>query len=100
MKFYSEILKKTFDTEKDCLNAEKEHNEKLAAEEKAKKELAEKRKERAKEVEDAYKAVQEAQKRYAKLRTQFVNDYGSFHITFTSKDDDWNSIFEEWFKIF
>ena len=48
--FYSEDLDKTFETEEECLNAEKEHEEKLALE-KAKK--AE-RKERADEVEKAF----------------------------------------------
>lgn len=100
MKYYSEILRKAFDTEKECLKAEKEHTEKLEQAEKQKKELAEKRKARAKEVEDAYKAVQEAQKTYSELKKRFVNDYGSFHMTFTSKDDDWNTLLEEWFKIF
>ena len=71
MKYYSEILKKTYDSEKDCLKAETEYNEKLEAEEKRKKELTEKRKDRAKEVEDAYKAVQDAQKHYIELRNQF-----------------------------
>lgn len=100
MKYYSEVLKKTFDTEKDCLAAEKDYNEKLEAAEKQKKELAEKRKERAKEVEEAYKEVQKAQKHYAELRTKFVKDYGSFHMTITSKDNDWDTIFNEWFNIF
>lgn len=83
MKYYSELLKKTYDSEKDCLKAETEYNEKLEAEEKHKKELTEKRKERAKEVEDAYKAVQEARDRYNELLTNFCKDYGSFHCTFT-----------------
>lgn len=100
MRYYSDSLKKFFETEKECLKAEKDQAEKLELAEKQKKELAEQRKARAKEVEDAYKAVQEAQKKYSELRTRFVRDYGSFHMTFTSKDDDWNSIFEEWFKIF
>ena len=100
MKYYSEVLRKTYDSEKECLEAEEKYNEKLQAEEKKKKELTEKRKERAKEVEDAYKAVQEAQKKYTELRNQFVRDYGSFHMTFTSKDSDWDSLFDELFKIF
>lgn len=100
MKYYSELLKKTYDSEKDCLKAEKEYNEKLEAEEKRKKELTENRKARAKEVEEAYKAVCEAQKHYNELRNQFVRDYGSFHMTFSSDDDNWNTLFEDWFKIF
>lgn len=100
MKYYSDVLKKFYNSEADCLEAEKSHKAKLEEEEKHQKELNEKRKTRAKEVEDAYKTMQEAQKRYAELRTQFVKDFGSYHMTYTSKDDDWKSIFDEWFKIF
>jgi hypothetical protein len=34
MKYYSDILKKTFDTEKACLEAEKAHTDELALAEK------------------------------------------------------------------
>ena len=39
---------------------------------------------RAKEVEDAYKAEVEAHAKYIKLRNQFVDDYGSFHMSYTT----------------
>lgn len=100
MKYFSEILKKTFDSEKECLEAEKAHNEKMELAERQKKELAEKRKERAKEVEEAYKAVKEARKHYNELVDSFCKDYGAFHMTFTSKDNDWDSLFDELFRIF
>ena len=64
MKYYSETLNKVFENEKDCLDAEKEYKEKVEEEEKRKKELADSRKIRAKEVEDAYKAIIDAQKHY------------------------------------
>lgn len=70
MKYYSETLKKIFDTPEDLKKAEKAHKEKLAVEEKKRAE----RSARAKEVEEAYKA-------YKKLLDDFVKDYGSFHMT-------------------
>lgn len=99
MKYYSEVLKKTFDSEKDCLEAEKTYNKKVEAEEKRKKELTENRKARAKEVEEAYKAVCEAREHYNKLLTDFCRDYGSFHYTFSSKEPAASLItdFLDWF---
>jgi hypothetical protein len=99
MKYYSETLNKVFENEKDCLNAEKEYKAKVEAEEKRKKELADSRKARAKEVEDAYKAVIDAQKHYNELKNKFVDDFGSFHMTF-STTDDFHSLFSDLFRIF
>ena len=99
MKYYSETLNKVFENEKDCLNAEKEYKAKVEAEEKRKKELADSRKARAKEVEDAYKAVIDAQKHYNELKNKFVEDFGSFHMTF-STTDDFHSLFSDLFRIF
>lgn len=75
MKYYSEKVKKMFDSVEDLDTAEKEFDEK------AQKELAlrEERKARAVEVEDAYK-------KYLDLRSKFVKDYGSYHMTLTEKD--------------
>ena len=87
MKYYSEILRRTYDSENDCVAAEKEYEEKVAAEKAKKEALAAERKERAKEVEDAYKAFMDAQKHYHKLRNEFVNDYGSWHMTISSQND-------------
>lgn len=60
MKFYSEKLKKLFDTEKDLVAAEK-----VVDEENAKKKLAsEQKKEEASKVEDAFKARNAARREY------------------------------------
>ena len=99
MKYYSETLNKVFENEKDCLNAEKEYKAKVEAEEKRKKELVDSRKARAKEVEDAYKAVIDTQKHYNGLKNKFVDDFGSFHMTF-STTDDFHSLFSDLFRIF
>lgn len=100
MKYYSETLNKVFENEKDCLNAEKEYKAKVEAEEKRKKDLADFRRVlRAKEVEDAYKAVIDAQKHCNELKNRFVDDFGSFHMTF-STTDDFHSLFSDLFRIF
>ena len=99
MKYYSETLNKVFENEKDCLDAEEEYKAKVEEEEKRKKELADSRKVRAKEVEDAYKAIIDAQKHYNELKNKFVEDFGSFHMTF-STTDDFHSLFSDLFRIF
>lgn len=86
MKYYSEVLKKTFDSETECLDAEKKHQLEVEEAEKKKAEITKVRKERAKEVESAFKAVKEAQKKYNKLLSNFVKDYGAFHMTLATED--------------
>lgn len=73
--YKSEVLNKEFETEEECLTAEKKYEEEHA------KELAEKeeRATRAREVNDAYK-------KYLELRAKFVEDYKNYHITLTSDD--------------
>ena len=86
MKYYSETLKKLYDTEKDLVQAEGEAKkaelEKLRKEREAK----EARATRAKEVEEAIKAADAARVKANQLLSDFTRDYGSFHMSYTSKD--------------
>ena len=84
MKFYSDITKKLYDTS-EALKKDEEAFTNTEAEKKAEeaKKSAE-RAVRAKEVEDAYKAEVEAHAKYIKLSNQFVDDYGSFHMSYTT----------------
>jgi hypothetical protein len=111
MKIYSEKTNKEYATVEDCLAAEKEYDdaiaEKKAKEEKAlaeakakREELAAARKERATEVEDAYKAVLEAQKVYRQKLDAFVKDYGSFHMTVKTGDGNPFDLFNGFFDHF
>lgn len=86
MKFYSEILRKVFDSATECQKAEAKYNEKLAADKAKQEALSKTRKDRAKEVEDAYHASIAAQKNYLELRDKFVRDYGSWHMTISSPE--------------
>jgi len=86
--YKSELLNKEFDTEEECLDAEKKYEDEHA------KELAlkEERAERAKEVQEAYK-------HYLELRAKFIEDYKSWHMTLTEKDlPALNTI--NWFDLF
>ena len=111
MKIYSEKTNKEYTTVEECLQAEKEFDEAVAkekaekerklAEEQAKhKALTEARKSRANEVEEAYKAVIEAQKHYHELLQAFCKDYGAFHMTLHTGEgnpfDAFNHLFDFW----
>lgn len=88
MKYYSEVVKKNFDSEQECLDAEKKYEEEHAHE----LALKEERAARAKEVQEAYK-------KYLELRAKFVEDYKSYHMTLTEKDlPALNSL--NWFDLF
>ena len=89
MKYYSEKLNKVFDTTEALESAEKDYQAKEA--EKAK--LTEVKKQRADEIKLAYKKtmdareqarkiIKEADDNYYKLRDKFVEDYGSYHMSY------------------
>ena len=100
MKYYSENTRKFYDSEQECAQAEIEYNKKLAAEKAKKEELSNARKMRANEVEEAYKAVLEAQKAYREKLNAFVKDYGSFHMTLKTGEDNPFNLFESFFDRF
>jgi Skp family chaperone for outer membrane proteins len=98
IRYYSEVLNKYFDEEKDLLNAEKEYKKvqenirKEQEEARAKmKILVDTRKERAKEVEDAFKNANQ-------LMEEFTRDYGSFHFTMTTPFTSIVGLFDEIFN--
>lgn len=94
MLYYSEKDKKFYKTEEELNEAEKAYD---ATQEEIKKKAQEK-KDRAKEVEEAYKHAQDVRKsasemikaadeEYYKLRNKFIEDYGSFHMSYSSKEN-------------
>ena len=99
MRIYSELTNKDYKTVDECLAAEKEHKDQLQKQEAEKKALTEKRAERAKEVEAAYKAAVDAQKKYLELRNQFIEDYHSYHMTYSSVCDSLDDLLEAFLKI-
>lgn len=93
MKYFSEKTKKFYDDEVSCKDAEAAFDAKMTAIAEEKKRLAEARKERAKEVEEAYHAMQAANKEARKMekafiekRNKFIHDYGSFHMTVSNTE--------------
>lgn len=82
MKYYSEKLKKVYDTVEQLKTAEAEYDKAHAAEIKK----AEERKRRADEITAARKDLQNAQKKYNELVNKFIKDYGSYHATYNGED--------------
>lgn len=80
MKYYSEILKKLYDSKDELVKAEVEAT-------KAKSDRAEK----AKEVTELLKAANEATKKANKALADFVKEYGSFKTTIKDEDVDVNN---------
>lgn len=109
MKFYSDVTRKFYDTEKACLEAEfkvkEEQNRQKILKEKAEREAKEKqeklaaeRKARANEVDEARKAMVAAQHKYSEVLEAFCKDFGTFHTTLTK--DDAKGIIPTLFDIF
>lgn len=93
MLYYSEKDKKFYKTEEELAEAEKAYDK--AQEEIQQK--AQEKKERAQKVEEAYKHAQEVRKaasemiktadeEYYALRNKFIEDYGSFHMSYSTKE--------------
>ena len=98
MIYVSELTGRQFETEKECLEHEKEvirEREEKAIKEAA---LKEERSARAKEIEEARAKVVEAEKHYRELVKKFAEDYDSYHISITTKNV--NDMIDEMFKFF
>lgn len=96
MKFYSEELNKLYESQEECEKAESEALEaKKRAEEEQEKLVAE-RKARAAEVDDARKAMVEAQNKYEELLRDFIRDYKTYHYS-TNNIDEIPRFFNDFF---
>lgn len=102
MRYYSDLLKKVFDSEEACVAAEDKYLTEMEEKDAREKELRETRKARAKEVEDALKAVHDAQKQYQEKLDAFLKDYKTFHCTLSATDvrNPLSTIFDDLFMLF
>ena len=97
MKYYSEITKEFYETEKACLRAEQAHTAAARKKEEEERRKSEERKARAQEVEKARAALDEARKKYDKILADFCKDYGSYHYSIstpTSLSDYLDTLFK------
>ena len=95
--YFSEKLNKYFESKKECEAAEAAFDQEKIEKEKAK----EARAEDATKVEEAYKNIfevskeaaqkmHEAEQEYYKARREFIDKYGSFHMTYSNENGEEN----------
>lgn len=107
MKYYSELTKKVYDTEKELNEAEgvhtraqKEKEEKLAV-----------KKDEANKVVEAYKEtiavrkecndrINAADKKFMDLKNEFIKKYGSWHMSYSTLDEGNDHYFDAFSYIF
>lgn len=94
--YYSNVLKRPFETVAELEKAEEQYNQEVLAKQKAQEE----RKARAVQVEEALKKAEAAYKEYRKLLAAFCKDYGSYHTTVTDTNDATANLIETIFKFF
>lgn len=93
MKYYSELLKKCFDTAKECEKAEDAELSRLEKEKNKEEKLKAEKTARADEINKAYKEKCEAHKKWYQLVQKFIDDYGAYHYTYSIKDDFFDNFF-------
>lgn len=80
MKFYSEKLKKLYDTEAELHKAESAYDDVAAKKEKERRERAD----AAKAIDEKYKEKAKVEAEYSKMVADFCKKYGSYHKTYTN----------------
>ena len=86
MKFYSDKTRTFYETEEECIKAEKAYDKKKAEENKKKQELIKQKEELESKRAERFKEVEEAYKKAEELKKKFLEDYGSLKYTITYKD--------------
>ena len=99
MKYYSETLKKLFDSERQLKQAEVRFNDAEAKKKELENLRKAKRAEKAKEVERALKEANEAQAKAIKLLKDFTKEYGYFHTSYQETKEDADSNVKDFFDV-
>ncbi len=87
MRIISEKTRKTYETVEECLAAEKLFDEEQAKIKEKQLEIANAKREKAKAVEEAYATAVKAHQDFLKLRNEFIEEFGYFHMTYRDKVD-------------
>ena len=81
MKYYSELTRKFYENEKDCIEAEEKLRKDLEAVEEEQRKASEIRRQRAAEVEQVRDEFLAARKKYNDTLAKFCEDYGAYHCS-------------------
>ncbi len=87
MLYRSEILRKDFKTEEECLLAEEKYNEELRKREEEKRKLEAEKETYKAELNEAFKEFNEARRRYNELLSQYCEKYGYDEYKISGIDD-------------
>lgn len=98
MKYFSDVLNKVFETEKECVAAEKKYLSEQEEKKKAETAKRERRAEAAKRVEAAQQIMRDAQTAYRKELEEFCKEYGTYHYS-TDSFDNIPHLFSTFFDI-
>lgn len=82
--YHSDVMGKNFDTESECLAAEKKYNEEMAAKKKAEEEKAAAYNASKKAVDDALEVLAAAEKNYHEKLKEHTKKYGSYNGSFST----------------
>lgn len=86
MRYYSDLTKQFYESEKECVAAEEKAIQAKKEAEAAAAKKSQERKARAEEIDASFKRLREAQKEYWDLISKFTKDYGSYHKSYGSED--------------
>jgi Mg2+ and Co2+ transporter CorA len=84
VQYVSEKTHKTYASKEECEADEAKYDVAIKEQQEKVQKLKDERTSRAKEVEDAYKAMVDAQHHYEDLLNKFLHDYQSYHMTIFS----------------
>ena len=88
MKYYSETLKKLFDSEEELTREQKRQADLAAAKEKANELKRQARAKKAKEVDEAFKVAKDARANALKVLEEFNKEYGPFHTSYSFNEEE------------
>lgn len=101
MKYFSDITKRFYETEQDCIDAEVEVQKAQEAAQIERQKKIETRKQRADEVETARNNYLEARKAYNEVLMQFCRDYGAYHCSIkNNQKENISDYFDALFGLF
>lgn len=87
MLYRSELLRKDFKTEEECLIAEEEYNAKLRKREEEKRKLEAEKEVDKTELDEAFKEFNEARRKYNELLSRYCEKYGYAEHKISGVDD-------------
>lgn len=99
MRYFSDVTKQLYESEKECLEAEKARKKEQKQKEEKELQLSRERKAAAERVEAKHKAMIDARNEYKQELSDFCEKYGYYHMSVKGDTiSDWFSNFwDSWY---